>query len=154
MLLKETALVNVLGLTQIPLILYCTPRVESYDANGCEIRIPLSWRTKNHWGSMYFGALAVGADLSGGFMAFRLIREEFPKVNLLFKDFKANFLKRADGDVHFRCTQGQEIRRAVEEADRSGERVHLPLKIIATVPSKHGDEPVCEFELGLSLKRK
>ncbi len=37
-------------------------------AKALRIRIPLGWRTRNHLGSMYFGALATGADLVGGLL--------------------------------------------------------------------------------------
>ena len=40
------------------------------------------------------------------------------------------------------------------EADRTGERVTLPVEIVATVPDRHGDEPVARFTLGLSVKRR
>ena len=36
-------------------------------------------------------------------------------------------------------------------ADASGERVTLPVEIVATVPARYGDEPVARFTLGLSL---
>ncbi|MBX5481919.1 MAG: PaaI family thioesterase [Myxococcaceae bacterium] len=154
MKLKETAIVRAMGLTQIPLLFFVGPRVLRVDDEGCEIVIPLRYRTRNHLGSMYFGVLAAGADLAGGLNAAFLIREKHRKVSLVFKDFKAEFLKRADGDVHFVCHDGKKIRETVERADATGERFTIPVEIVATVPSKYGDEPVARFTLGLSLKRK
>jgi hypothetical protein len=55
--------------------------------------------------------------------------------------------------VVFRSRDGAKIRAAVEEADRTGERVTLPVEVTATV-EKYGEEPVARFTLGLSLKRK
>jgi acyl-coenzyme A thioesterase PaaI-like protein len=153
MLLKETALVPLFGL-RIPMILFVGPRVQELDDSGCAIEIPLGLRSRNHLGSMYFGALHVGADLAAGLAAVRAIQQGRRKVNLLFADSRAEFLKRADGDVVFRSAQGPEIRRAVEQADATGERVTLPVEVVATVPQKYGDEPVARFTLGLSLKRK
>jgi acyl-coenzyme A thioesterase PaaI-like protein len=153
MLLKETASVRLLGL-KIPVLLFLGPRVERLDEDGCEVTIPLRWRSKNHVGSMYFGALCAGADLAGGMNAARLIWDRHRKVQLIFADVKGEFLKRADGDVRFTSRDGRAVRAAVEEADRTGERVTLPVTIVATVPSKYGDEPVARFTLGLSLKRR
>jgi acyl-coenzyme A thioesterase PaaI-like protein len=152
--LKETALVQLLGITRIPGLFFFGPRVMRVDDEGCEVMIPLGYRTRNHVGSMYFAALAAGADLTGGLNAFVAIRTRHRKVNLIFKDFRAEFLKRGDGDVHFTTTQGRQINEAVAEADRKGERITLPVEILATVPSKYGSEPVARFTLGLSLKRK
>ena len=153
MLLKETALVRLLGL-RIPLLLFVGPRVLELDDAGCAVEIPLGYRTRNHLGSMYFAALMAGADLAAGLNASRVILGGHRKVKLIFKDAHAEFLKRADGDVAFRTRDGEKIRAAVEEADRSGERVTLPVDVTATVPRKYGDEPVARFTIGLSLKRK
>jgi acyl-coenzyme A thioesterase PaaI-like protein len=152
-LLKETALVRLLGL-KIPVLLFLGPRVLELDDAGCAVEIPLGFRSKNHVGSMYFGALQAGADLASGLNALRLIMSRHRKVQILFKDARAEFLKRADGDVVFRTRDGEKIRTAVEEADRTGERVTIPVEVTATVPKKYGDEPVARFTLGLSVKRK
>ena len=102
---------------------------------------------------MYFGVLAVGADVTGGFLAMRYIQASTSKIALIFKDFKAEFLKRAEGDVHFVCEDGIAIQNLVCEAEETGERQNLPVQIIATVP-KISDEPVAKFILTLSIKKK
>ncbi|ACL67478.1 conserved hypothetical protein [Anaeromyxobacter dehalogenans 2CP-1] len=153
MLLKETALVRLLSL-KIPVLLFLGPRVLELDEQGCAVKIPLRWQSRNHLGSMYFGALCAGADIAGGLVAARLIYSKHKGVNLIFADLKADFLKRADGDVVFRSRDGLRVAEAVREADRTGERVTLPVEVVATVPDKYGDEPVARFTLGLSMKRR
>ena len=141
------------GLTQVPLIFYCRPKVVSISDSKLEIKIKLNRRTKNHLNSMYFGVLAVGADVTGGFLAMRYIQASTSKIALIFKDFKAEFLKRAEGDVHFVCEDGIAIQNLVRAAEETGERQNLPVQIIATVP-KISDEPVAKFILTLSIKKK
>ena len=153
MLLKETAMVRMLGL-RIPMLLFVGPTVRSFDDAGCAVEIPLGLRTRNHLGSMYVGVLCAGADLAAGLNAAKLIFGKHRAVKLVFADLKAEFHKRADGDVVFRTTQGREIREAVERADATGERVTIPVNVVATVPEKYGEEPVATFTMGLSLKRK
>ncbi len=154
MLFKETALVRLLGL-RIPMILFTAPRVLSLDAEGCDLEIPLGWRTRNRLiGAMYFGALCVGADLAGGLPAAKVMFARYPKMKLVFADMKAEFLKRADGDVLFRNRDGRRVAEAVEQAGRTGERVTIPLEVVALVPKKYGDEPVARFTMSLSLKLK
>jgi hypothetical protein len=58
------------GFTKIPLLWFCRPKIIHLDNNSVEIKIPLKRRTKNHLGSMYFGALSVGADITGGFFSY------------------------------------------------------------------------------------
>ncbi|HSD22334.1 MAG TPA: DUF4442 domain-containing protein [Anaeromyxobacter sp.] len=152
MVLKETALVRLLSL-RIPVLLFVAPRVMRLDEEVCEVKIPLGWRTRNHLGSMYFGALCAGADLAGGLHAARLTLRRHRGVKLVFADVKGEFLKRADGDVLFRCRDGARVAEAVRSAGESGERVTLPVEIVALVPEKYGEEPVARFTLGLSLKR-
>jgi len=153
MLLKETAFVRLLGL-KIPMFVWLGPRVLELDDEGCAIEIPFGWRSKNHLNSMYVGALCAGADLASGLNAAKLIRERHRKVKLVFADMRCEFLKRADGDVVFRSRDGRRIAEAVRAADATGERVTLPIEVIATVPRKYGDAPVARFTMGLSLKRK
>jgi acyl-coenzyme A thioesterase PaaI-like protein len=152
-LFKETAQVRLLGL-KIPLLLFLGPRVLRLDETGCTVVIPFGWRTRNHVGSMYFGALCAGADLASGLPAFRAIRAGHRTVIPLFADCRGEFLKRADGDVHFCCEQGVVVAEAVERADRTGERITMPVNVTCTVPAKYGDEPVARFTMGLTMKRK
>jgi acyl-coenzyme A thioesterase PaaI-like protein len=149
---RDTLFLRAFTFFKIPLLYYVSPVVEKMDDDLCVVRIPLRRRTKNHMNAMYFAVLAAGADCAGGFMAMRLLQKAGGGASLLFKDFKAEFLKRAEGDVFFTCREGASIRAAVEEAMRTGGRIHLPVHVTATVPSKLGAEPVAEFELTLSLK--
>ncbi len=151
---RETAYLRAFGLLKVPMILFTSPSVLELSSERCEIRIPLNRRTRNHLKSLYFGALAVGADCAGGIIAMKLIREAKADVSLLFKDFHAEFLKRAEGDVHFTCSDGPAIAEGVRKALASGERENCPVRVVATVPSKLGDEPVAKFTLTLSLKKK
>lgn len=152
MLLKETLGLRLFGIKNIPLLFISSPSVLSMNENSCEVKIPLFYWTKNHLGCMYFGALAMGADLAGGLMAMNQIKKSGQKVNLLFKDFHADYLMRAEADVHFTCHDGVAIAKGVAKAIKTGERVNIPLNILATTPKKTGDEPVAKFVLTLSLK--
>ena len=97
--------------------------------------------------------LAVGADVTSGFLAMDPIMKSGRKIALLFKDFKADFLKRPEGDVHFYCDDGLAVRELVETAIKTGERHNYTLTIEATVPSISQDV-VARFELTLTLKDK
>ena len=141
------------GITKVPLIWWCRPKVINHTNERLEVKIPLRFRTKNHLGSMYFGVLAVGADVTGGFLAMDSIMKSGRKVALIFKDFKADFLKRPEGDVHFYCGDGIEIRELVKKAIETGERHNYTMLIEATVPSI-SMEVVARFRLTLSLKDK
>ncbi len=150
--IKNTIFLRLFGLAKIPMLFACSPEVVKMSPEETIVKIPLNFMTRNHLGCMYFGVLAMGADCAGGLMAMSLIRQSKNKASLLFKDFKADFLRRAEGDVHFTCKDGKKIAAQVKEAIRKKTRVNRTLKIIATTPSVSGDEPVAKFDLTLSLK--
>ena len=82
--LKTNIFVKILGITKIPLMFFCRPKVLNINDDTVTVLIPFKRRTKNHVCSMYFGALAVGADLAGGYLAMHHIEKEKSKVKLIF----------------------------------------------------------------------
>lgn len=150
---RETLHLRWFGLARIPLLYYVGVSVVELTPERMVVRIPLRRRTKNHLGSMYFGALCIGADVAPGAYTMHLIRQQRVPISMVFKDFHAEFLKRAEGDVHFICDQGREIAALVAQAAASEERVEKQFDVLAVVPSMIG-EPVARFRLTLSLRRR
>lgn len=151
--LRDTAMLRLFGLWKIPMLAYVRPVVLELSEERCVVRIPLRRRTKNHVDSMYIGVLAVGADCAGGLLAARRIRASGSTVELLFKDFKADYLRRPEGDVLFTCDEGMAVNKAVEKAAASGRRVNLPVQVTAAVVNRPS-EAIAKFTLTLTLKRK
>ncbi|MBI5507184.1 MAG: DUF4442 domain-containing protein [Deltaproteobacteria bacterium] len=148
--LKATLFVRGLGLAKVPLLFLCQPVVEEIGDERCVVRIPLNFVTKNHLRSMYIGVLAIGADVTGGIMAVEQVRRAGRPVDVLFKDLKAEFLKRPTAAVRFTCADGQAIRAAVAVGIETGKRQNVPLHVSATV----GDQEVARFDMTLTLKRR
>lgn len=152
---KQTFGMRLFGWLKIPLLASVRPSVIELSETRCVIKVPLRRWSKNHLGSMYFGALAIGADCAGGLLAMDQIKRSGGKVNLVFKAFQAQFLKRPESDVYFLCEEGQAIRDQVRRALESEERITEPMHIQATVKRPDGTfEAVAEFVLELSLKRR
>jgi acyl-coenzyme A thioesterase PaaI-like protein len=151
---QPTFRLRLLGLLKIPLLGSVRPSVVELGDDRCVIRVPLRRWTRNHLGSMYFGALAIGADCAGGIMAAELIRRKGAKVSLVFKSFHAEFLRRPESDVYFICEEGARIRDLVDRVLVSTERLAEQIPITAAVRGAEGGyEPVATFLLELSLKR-
>ena len=150
---REAFSLRMFGLTKIPLLFYVGVSVTKISRERMVVRIPLRRRTKNHLGSMYFGALCIGADCAPGAFAMYLIRQQPVRISMVFKNFQAEFIKRAEGDVDFICDQGKEIGELVAQAAASNERVERQIDVVATVPSL-SDEPIARFKLTLSLKQR
>lgn len=152
---KQTFGMRLFGWLKIPLLASVRPSVVELSETRCVIRVPLRRWTRNHLGSMYFGALAIGADCAGGLLAMEQIKRSGGKVSLVFKAFQATFLKRPESDVYFICEEGEAIRDQVRRALASEDRITEPMAIQAAVKAKDGTfEPVADFVLELSLKRR
>lgn len=151
---KANLYLKLFGFMKVPLIWYCRPTIISLDEEKVEVMIPLKKRNKNHLNSMYFGVLAIGADVAGGFMAMSKSQARGERISLAFKSVQGDFLKRPEGDVLFTCSDGRLIDGMLNEAISSGERVNQPVTITATCPALHGTEPMAVFQLTLSIKKR
>lgn len=151
---RETLYMRLFAFAKIPLLFFTRPAVNELSDRACIVTLPLKRRNKNHLGSLYFAAFAAGADTACGLLAMHHVRKSGAKVSLIFKEFHAEFLKRAEGDTTFSCTAGDELADLVRRVVASGERDHATVEVIATVPSKFADEPVARFDMTISLKRR
>jgi acyl-coenzyme A thioesterase PaaI-like protein len=138
-----------LGFFKIPLVGFIKPKLISIDENKVRVKINLRRRTKNHLNSMYFGALAVGADIAGGIHVFYFAELSNLKVSFAFKGMKADFIKRAESDVVFESNQGELVRKAINLSEETGERVNETINVIARDKNQ---EIVATFEMIVSVK--
>lgn len=151
--LKITALINGYCAVNIPLLAFITPRVVALTDTRAEVRVRLDRRSRNHLGVMYFGALAMGAELSIALKALTAIHASGKKIDFIFKDFQSDFLKRADGHVHFVCADAAKIQDLINRAAASADRISETFEGFAYVP-KAGEEPVMKYKLTLSVKQR
>jgi len=152
--LKETALVRLYAFLHIPLLWWVRPIMVENSKDRTILKIPLCRRTKNHLGSMYFGALAMGAEAAVAIKAIQTIRSSGKKVDFVFKDFHAEFSKRAEGNVEFTCDQGPQITDLVDKCIQTGQRESATFESYAIVPKKNPNEKVATFKVTLSVKAR
>lgn len=151
---KTTAFIHLYGLLKIPLVWFISPRVVEATEQKFILKVPLKRRNKNHLNSMYFGALGIGAELSIAAAAVMAIVESKQKIDFVFKDYKAEYLKRADGDVHFVFEDVAAVKSLIAEAKTNPNRIERKFKGYAVVPSKSESESVMNYELTLSVKNR
>lgn len=151
--LKLTALINVLGFLKIPLLAFCFPKVKELSETKSIIKIRLGYKTRNHLRSMYFGALAIGAELSVALTAVDQIQKSKKHIDFIFKDFKAEFLKRADGHVLFICEEASGVKALIDQALVSEERLEQKFNGYAIIEGRP-EEKIMTYTLTLSVKRR
>tara|TARA_B100000809_G_C15058838_1_gene501597 strand:- start:166 stop:648 length:483 start_codon:yes stop_codon:yes gene_type:complete len=138
-----------LGKIKVPMIGYTSPKLLELTGTTVRIKIKLRWRTRNHLNSMYFGALAVGADVTGGIHAFYFAKKMNKEVSFAFKGMQANFIKRAETDIVFSTNEGELIEEALVRSMETGDRINQPIKVVAT--NTEG-EIVAEFTMISSMR--
>lgn len=138
-----------LGKFKIPMLSYTGVKLIELNDIEAKVSIKLKRRTKNHLNSMYFGALAVGADVAGGIHAFYYAEKMNKKISFAFKGINAQFLKRAETDCMFVSNDGKKVENAVLLSIKTQERVNETTKVITY---NLANEVVAEFEMIVSIK--
>ncbi len=130
------------------MISYCRPKIVSSNDKVVKILIPLTRRTKNHLNSMYFGALSIGADFTAGLLVLNIINKNNSKAKLIFKDFNADFVKRATKSVLFVCEDFDIIENNVLKNINNKKRTSFKVSVKAYVDN----DLIAKFSLNTSIK--
>lgn len=149
---KMTAMVNAFSLLKLPLLAFITPQFKEFEDDRVVVKVRLGYRSRNHLNVMYFGALSMGAELSIAAACLDAIQKSGQKIDFLFKDFEAHFLKRADGHVLFVCEQVPQVRALIDKAAGTADRLEQKFEGYAKVEGK--DEPVMTYKLTLTVKNR
>ncbi|HYI08949.1 MAG TPA: DUF4442 domain-containing protein [Thermoanaerobaculia bacterium] len=153
--MSPTMMVRLWSMQNVFLLWLIRPSIQELTHDRCIVKVPLNFITRRRdIRAMYLGTLCMGADVAAGLIAFRIVQERKERINFIFKDMKAEFVKRAEGDVVFTNNDGPVIQDLIRRALETGERQEATVHVTATVPKKLGDEPVAKFELTLSIKKK
>lgn len=149
---KANRLLLLTGLFRILMIGFVRPRIIELTEERCALRIPLNILTRNHFKSMYMGALTIGAELAAGFMAFYFGRIAGVNAAPIFKSMQSEFFRRPDDNVIFLCRQGAEIIDMLDECSSTGERITRSIQVDAYAEKDQERGPVASFTLELSMK--
>jgi len=93
----------------------------------------------------------MAAELSTGILAMASVKDAPVSVSMLVLKMDAQFLKKATGKIVFRCVQGEEIAKAVEESVATGKGKTVSVKSIGM--DKAGNQ-VAEFNFTWTFKPK
>lgn len=140
-----------LGKFKIPLIGYTGVSLTELNDTTAKVRVKLKRRTKNHLNSMYFGALAIGADVAGGIHAFYYGDKHNCKVSFAFKGMNCEFIKRAESDCIFVSNDGKKVESAILKSIKTKERYNETTSVQVY---NANNELVATFELIVSVKCK
>jgi uncharacterized protein DUF4442 len=108
-------------LSRLPLAAFAGLRLRHLDERSCTVSLPGGWRTRNPFGSAYFAAQAMAAEMSTGGPALLLTEGAPASVSLLVREVRGSFLKRIQGPSTFTFEDVAGMRAAVERAAAGGE---------------------------------
>ena len=137
--------------SKLPLAAFAGLRVRRLDAEGSEVSLPAGWKTQNPFGSTYFAAQAMAAEMSTGAPALWFIEQSGEKVSSLVTGISAKFTKKATSEARFVFEGGAAMRDAIEKAVRTGEPVVHTARSIGT--QRDGTQ-VADFTVEWSFKKK
>jgi hypothetical protein len=134
-----------------PMIAFTGLRIVEDSNLLTEVLVPLSWRTKNSWDTMFFAAIGTGVDITGGWCAMDIAEQQ--RVGLLYKDVSIRFHRRVDSDLSLICRSVSDVHSGVRQAVQSGERVNVPVVVEGFCYAYSRQKPVVTAQLTLSLKK-
>lgn len=87
----------------------------------CVTRVPFKPRNKNPFRSMYFAVQSMAAEMSTALLGMFHMEAYDVSIAWIVVDFKAEFPKKATGDVTFTCEDGESVAKAIEAAANTDE---------------------------------
>jgi len=108
-------------LFQLPLAWVAGLRLATLDQGRCVVRMRYRFWNKNPFGSMYFAAMAMGAEMSTGLPAYVFLRQNRKSVSLLLAGMEAVFHKKAVGRLTFEFEDQGELIQALANLAQSGD---------------------------------
>jgi hypothetical protein len=138
-------------LGKLPLALAAGLRLVRLDEQECRIALPGGWRTQNPFGSTYFAAQAMAAEMSTGAPAIILAMGAPRSVALILVEIRAEFQKRIVGRSTYSFVDLAGMKQAVDRACGQDDAVTFTARSTAYGP----DGTACSaFEVTWSFKRR
>jgi hypothetical protein len=136
---------------RLPLAACAGVSLRSLDAESCTVSLPGGWRTRNPFGSAYFAAQAMAAEMSTGAPAFMLVQGASASVAMILREVRAVFTKRITGRSSFTFADVAGMQAVVERAARSGQSEAYTGRSIG----RTADGAIAaEFDITWSFKRR
>lgn len=138
-------------LARLPLAACAGLRLRRLDEKECTVSLPGGWRTRNPFGSTYFAAQAMAAEMSTGAPALVLVEGARASVALILVEIKAVFTKRILGESSFTFSDVAGMGAAVERAAGGSE----PERYTGRSVGRSADGTIAaEFDVTWSFKRR
>jgi hypothetical protein len=138
-------------LRNLPMAYLARVRILTLTAEEAVVTLPLTYLTKNPFGSIYFACLAMAAELASGVLSMMHVYKAEPGMSMLVLRVEASFVKKAVGVIRFTCRDGSSIAAAIDQAKATGEGATVMATSLGT--DNAGDQ-VAEFRITWAFKMR
>ncbi len=142
---------NLFLLTKLPSAYICGVRLRSINENEAIVSVPYKWLSQNPFKSTYFACQAMAAEMSTGMLSLGHIYKKNPPISMLVTSLHATYSKKATERIYFTCSNGLQIKEAIEKSIETGQG--QTVKATSIGKNKAG-EIVSEFIIEWSFKAK
>jgi hypothetical protein len=123
------------NLAKMPMGLAAGLRLDHIDATSCTVSLPGGWRTQNPFGSMYWAAQGMAAEMATGVHGYVLTQAAPVPVRMILAGCQGEFTRMCKGRGRFEFKQGDLVRAQLEQTLRTGESVKCETEVIGYDPA-------------------
>jgi len=138
----------------VPMIDFSGLSIVHLDYDKCIVKMPFTPQNKNHIQSMYLGSIIIGTEVSAGILTAYYLRSGNHDLSIVFKNIAGDFIKRAESDTYFICTDSQLISDAIKQAATTKERLNVTVNVIGVTDLNKMDYKISDFKITVSIKIK
>ena len=136
---------------RLPLAACAGLRLLRLDDAGCTVRLPGGWRTRNPFGSAYFAAQMMAAELATGAPAMLLVRASPASIAFILREAGGTFVKRVVGPSTYTFVDVAGLRAALAAAAAGSEGVAYTAQVTGSTAA---GETASTFAVTWSFKRR
>lgn len=136
---------------KMPLGLAAGLRVDTIDRTSCTVSLPGGWRTQNPFGSMYWAAQGMAAEMATGLHGYVLTQAAPVPVRMILAGCEGSFSRMCKGRGSFVFDQGDRVIEAIEQTLVTGESLTCPTEVIGYDP---GGEEVSRWTFTWSFRAR
>ena len=100
---------------KLPSVWWCGVRVTQIQKKHCEVKVKHRWINQNPFKSLFWAVQGMAAELTTGVLLMKEIQNSNQKISMLVINNKANFSKKARGQITFSCSPEDKISKAIQQ---------------------------------------
>ena len=136
-------------ITKLPLTFLSGIKATALSPTSATTSVKYGYLNTNPFKSIYYGVLAMTAELSTGILAIFSIGKYEESISLLVIESNGKFHKKATGKIKFTCNEGVLFQEALEKCIQE----NIPVTVSASTKGfNEQNELVCEYTFTWSFK--